>query len=152
MLLLCVLQRGREASDLTLFVSFISLSSGGSDRGEDVAVKGLEGRLSSSAALLATLSCGSVVDVWMLVCLEAGVVWLARRQCRRVMDALTELLVGEDHPVVQVMHLHCESRDSHFWSCNTCQHPAIKCQPPRGAGERTNGQRPSVQWPKYLES
>ena len=33
-----------------------------------MAVRGLEGGLSSSAALSAILSCGSVVDVWMLVC------------------------------------------------------------------------------------
>ena len=53
---------------MTPLVSFKSLSSGGSDRGEEVTVSGLGGGLSSSPVESEVLSWGSVLEVWILVC------------------------------------------------------------------------------------
>ena len=60
------LLRGRDVSDLRPLASFTSPSSGGSDSGLDVAVRGLDGGLSSSIMELGVLSRPELLADWIL--------------------------------------------------------------------------------------
>lgn len=62
-----VLLRGFELADLLPLASLYSLSSGGSDSGLEVAVRGLEGGLVSSAVVTVALKRESFPADWMFM-------------------------------------------------------------------------------------